>query len=159
MTHSITKTQDPLTSRDRTIIAHIINQSDYPHKCQSEHVITIWINDDVVWVKMTHGYARFNKIQFKAAVAHFKQVLETPRERNDRLSQELETACKKFKLWHGQIDWLSFGCKLFQDKELMGVVGYNERGWYCRRRQYGPSQQVLTIDDAITLLGVKVAAA
>ncbi|MBD6620024.1 hypothetical protein FNW02_30570 [Komarekiella sp. 'clone 1'] len=154
-------TKDPLTSRDRTIIATIVNQSDYPHDCQPQDVVTIWINsDDIVWVKMTHGYARFNKEQFKAAVAEVKATLpETPRERNERLSVELEAACTKFGLWHGQIDWLSFSVKVFRDKQLIAFVSCNDEGWYVRPRQYGQNRIAESVEAAIALLGVKVAVA
>ncbi|MHC5747930.1 MAG: hypothetical protein ACYTXT_39965 [Nostoc sp.] len=44
-----------------------MNQSDYSKNCQPEDVVTIWINsDDIVWVKMTHGYARYHKEPFSA---------------------------------------------------------------------------------------------
>ncbi|BAZ50279.1 hypothetical protein NIES4103_28950 [Nostoc sp. NIES-4103] len=75
MTQSITKTQDPLTSRDRRIIATIVNQSHYPYECQPSDVITIWVNsDDVVWVKMTHGYARFNKELYDFKI-HLEKIM------------------------------------------------------------------------------------
>ncbi|WP_191761840.1 hypothetical protein [Komarekiella delphini-convector] len=76
----IAPAKDPLTDRDRLIIATIVNQSDFPHDCQPQDVVTIWINsDNIVWVKMSHGFARFNKEPFKAAVAEVKATLpETP---------------------------------------------------------------------------------
>ncbi|MEA5603202.1 hypothetical protein [Nostoc sp. UHCC 0252] len=161
--------KDPLTDRDaygnpkgeRTIIATIVNQSDYPHDCQPQDVVTIWINsDNIVWVKMSHGFARFNKEPFKAAVAEIKASLpETPRERNERLSAELEVACTKFGLWHGEIDWLSFSTKVFRGKDLVGFVGCNYEGWYGRRYQYSPNQQADSASTAIALLRVRVAVA
>ncbi|MBH8554975.1 hypothetical protein I8751_22020 [Nostocaceae cyanobacterium CENA357] len=158
MPQTITIAQNPLTDRDRTIIATIVNQSDYPHDCQPQDVVTIWINEDnIVWVKMTHGFARFHKEPFKAAVAEVKANLpETPRERNERLSAELEAACTKFGLWHGEIDWLSFSTKVFQGKDLVGFVGYNlEDKWYSRRNQLGSSRITDNVDAAITALGVR----
>uniref|UniRef100_UPI0018660984 hypothetical protein n=1 Tax=Nostoc sp. MG11 TaxID=2721166 RepID=UPI0018660984 len=117
--------KDPLTDRDRTIIATIVNQSDYPHNCQPQDVVTIWINEDnIVWVKMTHGFARFHKEPFKAAVAKVKATLpETPRERNERLHEELSIACNKFGIQTGQIDWLSLSTKLYRDRQCIGLVG------------------------------------
>ncbi|WP_414543893.1 hypothetical protein [Nostoc sp. CCY0012] len=157
----IAPVKDPLTDRDRTIIATIVNQSDYPHDCQPQDVVTIWINpDNIVWVKMTHGFARFNKEPFKAAVAEIKATLpETPRERNERLSAELEEACTKFGLWHGQVDWLSFSTKVFRGNHLVGFVGCNDEGWYGRRYQYSPNQKADSAETAITSLGVRVAVA
>ncbi len=153
--------KDPLTDRDRTIIATIVNQSDYPHDCQSQDVVTIWINSDgIVWVKMSHGFARFNKEPFKAAVAEVKATLpETPRERNERLSAELETACTKFGLWHGEIDWVSFSTKVFRGKDLVGFVGCNDEGWYSRPRQYGRNRISDSASTAIVSLGARVAVA
>ncbi|WGV29190.1 hypothetical protein [Halotia branconii] len=158
---TVAPSKDPLTDRDRTIIATIVNQSDYPHDCQPQNVVTIWINEDnIVWVKMTHGFARFNKEPFKAAVAQVKASLpETPRERNERLSAELETACSKFGLWHGQVDWLSFSTKVFRGKDLVGFVGCTDEGWYGRRYQYSPNQQADSAEAALTSLRVRVAVA
>ncbi|MBH8554009.1 hypothetical protein I8751_16865 [Nostocaceae cyanobacterium CENA357] len=153
--------KDPLTDRDRTIIATVVSQSDYPHDCQPQDVVTIWINSDgIVWVKMSHGFARFHKEPFKAAVAEVKATLpETPRERNERLSAELETACTKFGLWHGEIDWVSFSTKVFRGKDLVGFVGCNDEGWYSRPRQYGRNRISDSASTAIASLGARVAVA
>jgi hypothetical protein len=76
-------TLDPLTTQNRQIIATIVNQSDYSKNCQPEDIVTIWINsDDIVWVKMTHGYARYHKEPFKRAVAEVKESLSTPLEQS-----------------------------------------------------------------------------
>jgi hypothetical protein len=166
----IAPVKDPLTDRDcaersaggnRLIIATIVNQCDYPHDCQPQDVVTIWINsDNIVWVKMTHGFARFHKEAFKAAVAEIKATLpETPRERNERLSAELEEACTKFGLWHGQVDWLSFSTKVFRGKDLVGFVGCNDEGWYSRPRQYGRNRISDSAETAIASLGARVAVA
>ncbi|MEA5503917.1 hypothetical protein VB735_12505 [Halotia wernerae UHCC 0503] len=160
--------KDPLTDRDRTIIATIVNQSDYPHECQPQDVVTIWINsDNIVWVKMSHGFARFNKEPFKAAVAEVKATLpETPRERNERLHEELSIACNKFGIQTGKIDWLSFSTKLYRDGQCIGFVGSTDEGWYSRPRQYGRNRISDSAETAITSLssanahlGVRVAVA
>ncbi|NDJ26080.1 hypothetical protein GS682_31790 [Nostoc sp. B(2019)] len=154
--------KDPLTDRDRTIIATIVNQSDYPHDCQPQDVVTIWINsDNIVWVKMTHGFARFQKQPFKAAVADVKASLpETPLERNKRLHEELSIVCKKFGIQTGQIDWLSFSTKLYRDGQCIGLVGCNAQSlWYARRTQLGCNQFAPTAEIAVASLGVRVAVA
>ncbi|WP_242056052.1 hypothetical protein [Nostoc flagelliforme] len=79
-------TKDPLTTQDRQIIATIVNQSDYSKNCKPEDVVTIWISKDdtTVWVKMTHGYARYHKQSFKRAVAEVKASLSAPVECNHK---------------------------------------------------------------------------
>lgn len=115
-------TKDPLTTRDRQIIATIVNESDYSHDCQSEDVVTIWINsDDIVWVKMTHGYARYHKEPFKRAVAEVKESLFTPLESNQELDDELKEAADTIGLL-GDCDWLSLSIKAYSDK-LVGFAG------------------------------------
>ncbi|RCJ24050.1 hypothetical protein A6770_28810 [Nostoc minutum NIES-26] len=114
---------DPLTDRDRQIIATIVNQSDYPHECQPDDVITIWINsDDIVWVEMIHGYARFHKEAFKSAVAEIKVSLSTPLSPNQQSDVELEQACIQVNLSVDFIDWLSFSTGL-QANKLIGYAG------------------------------------
>ncbi|MHC0068601.1 hypothetical protein ACWATR_38025 [Nostoc sp. UIC 10890] len=115
-----TLTKDPLTTQDREIIATIVNQSDYSKNCQPEDVVTIWINsDDIVWVKMTHGYARYHKEQFKRAVAEIKTSLSAPVKRNQQLDNELKEASEKIGLL-GECDWLSLSIQTHSDK----VIGY-----------------------------------
>ncbi|MEH1819780.1 MAG: hypothetical protein V7L31_11990 [Nostoc sp.] len=61
-----TPTKAPLTTQDRQMNATIVNQSDYFKNCQPEDVVTIWIDSyNIMWVKMTHGYARYHKESFK----------------------------------------------------------------------------------------------
>ncbi|MEH2252112.1 hypothetical protein [Nostoc sp.] len=89
-TSTPTPTKDPLTTQDRQIIATIVNQLEYSKNCQPEDVVTIWINSDyIVWVKMTHSYARYHKESFKCAVAEIKPI------RNSQLhATHLCTCCK-----------------------------------------------------------------
>ncbi|ACC85104.1 hypothetical protein Npun_AF249 (plasmid) [Nostoc punctiforme PCC 73102] len=111
-----TLTKDPLTSQDRQIIATIVNQSDYSKECKPEDVVTIWINsDDIVWVKMTHGYARYHKQSFKRAVAEVKASLSAPVERNHKEEKELKQASEKIGLL-GDCDWLSLSVQYHSDK-------------------------------------------
>ncbi|MEJ6487710.1 hypothetical protein N0Y54_41795 [Nostoc punctiforme UO1] len=115
-----TPTKDPLTTRDRQIIATIVNQSDYSKECKLEDVVTIWINsDDIVWVKMTHGYARYHKECFKRAVADVKASLAAPVERNHKEDEELKQAAEKIGLL-GDCDWLSLSVQYHSDK----VIGH-----------------------------------
>jgi hypothetical protein len=97
---AVAPTQDPLTSRDRRIIGEII-------EVQSESVRTIWIEGGItVWVQLVGGgRLPFDRDWFATRVAEVKAtLLETPRERNERLSDELEKACTVFGLYHGEID-------------------------------------------------------
>jgi hypothetical protein len=152
---TVAPAKDPLNDRERQIIATIIERTP-------EEIKTIWIEGGItVWVQfMDGGRLPFDCNWFSVRVAEVKATLpETPRERNERLSAELEAACKKFNLWHGEIDWLSFSTKVFRDGRLLGFVGCNREGWYSRRHQYGPSQQVTSGEAAITSLGVRVAVA
>jgi hypothetical protein len=152
---TIAPTKDPLRSRDRQIIATIIERTP-------EEIKTLWIEGGItVWVQLNNGgRLPFERDWFSVRVAEVKATLpETPRERNERLSAELEAACTKFGLWHGEVDWLSFSTKVFRDGRLLGFVGCNREGWYSRRHQYGPSQRVTSGEAAITSLGVRVAVA
>lgn len=115
-----TPTKDPLTTQDRQIIATIVNQSDYSKNCKPEDVVTIWINShDIVWVKMTHGYARYHKDQFKRAVAEIKTSLSAPVKPNQQLDEELKEASEKIGLL-GECDWLSLSIQTYPDK----VIGH-----------------------------------
>ena len=115
-----TLTKNPLTTQDREIIATIVNQSDYSKECKPEDVVTIWINsDDIVWVKMIHGYARYHKQSFKRAVAEVKASLSAPVKCNHEEDEELKQAAEKIGLL-GDCDWLSLSVQYYPDK----VIGH-----------------------------------
>lgn len=152
---AVAPTQDPLTSRDRRIIGEII-------EVEPETVRTIWIEGGItVWVQLVSGgRLPFDRNWFAKRVAEVKTTLpETPLERNERLSDELEEACAVFGLYHGEIDWLSFSTKLYRDGHLVGFVGCNHQGWYARPRQYGVNRVAGNAKDVIALLGVRTAVA
>ncbi|WP_375501534.1 hypothetical protein [uncultured Nostoc sp.] len=152
---AVAPTQDPLTSRDRRIIGEII-------EVQPESVRTIWIESGItVWVQLVSGgRLPFDRNWFATRVAEVKATLpETPRERNERLSDELEEACTVFGLYHGEIDWLSFSTKLYQDGHNVCFVGCNQEGWYARPRQYGVNRVAGSAKDVIASLGVRAAVA
>jgi hypothetical protein len=152
---AVAPTQDPLTARDRSIIGEII-------EVQPESIRTIWIEGGItVWVQFVEGgRLPFDRNWFATRVAQVKATLpETPRERNERLSDELEKACTTFGLYYGEIDWLSFSTKLYQDGHLVGFVGCNQEGWYTRPRQYGVNRVAGSAKDVIALLGVRAAVA
>ncbi|OYD95147.1 hypothetical protein CDG77_10475 [Nostoc sp. 'Peltigera membranacea cyanobiont' 213] len=152
---AVAPTQDPLTNRDRRIIGEII-------EVEPETVRTIWIEGGItVWVQLVGGgRLPFDRNCFATRVAEVKATLpETPLERNERLSDELEKACTVFGLYHGEIDWLSFSTKLFQDGHFVGFVGCNQQGWYARPRQYGVNRVAGSAKDVIALLGVRTAVA
>ncbi|MBD2457690.1 hypothetical protein H6G80_26915 [Nostoc sp. FACHB-87] len=146
-----TQTTDPLTSRDRRIIAEII-------EVEPESIRTIWIETGItVWVQLSNGgRLPFDRDWFYIRVQEVKATLrETPRERNDRLSEELETACHRYGLTHGEIDWLSFSTTLYFNNRRVGFVGYNRADqWYSRQRPLGQSRTTDSIDAAIALLGI-----
>ncbi|MCC5669203.1 hypothetical protein LC653_36520 [Nostoc sp. CHAB 5784] len=151
----VAPTQDPLTSRDRRIIGEII-------QVKPESVRTIWIEGGItVWVQLVGGgRLPFDRDWFATRVAQVKATLpETPRERNERLSDELEEACTVFGLYHGEINWLSFSTKLFQDGHLVGFVGCNQEGWYARPRQYGLNRVAPSAEQVIASLGVRATVA
>lgn len=145
-------TLDPLTRRDRRIIATIIERT-------AEEVRTISIEGGItVWVQLVDGgRLAFCRDWFAKRVQEVKTSLpETISERNDRLNTELKQACKKFSLNHGQIDWLSFSTTLYLNNQRLGIVGYNsENKWYSQHNQLRPSYKVNRIDAALALLGVK----
>ncbi|MBN3877037.1 hypothetical protein [Nostoc sp. JL23] len=152
---AVAPTQDPLTSRDRRIIGEII-------EVESESVHTIWIEGGItVWVQLVgSGRLPFDRDWFAKRVAEVKATLpETPLERNERLSDELEEACTAFGLYHGQIDWLSFSTKLYRDGHFVGFVGCNQQGWYARPRQYGVNRVAPSAEQVIASLGVRAAVA
>ncbi|MEH2294019.1 hypothetical protein [Nostoc sp.] len=124
---AVAPTQDPLTSSDRRIIGEII-------EVEPASVRTIWIEGGItVWVQLVDGgRLPFDRNWFATRVAEVKATLpETPRERNARLSDELEKACTAFGLYHGEINWLSFSTKLYQDGHNVCFVGCNQEGWYA----------------------------
>ncbi|QFS52686.1 hypothetical protein [Nostoc sphaeroides] len=148
---AVAPTQDPLTSRDRRIIGEII-------QVEPESVRTIWIEGGItVWVQLVGGgRLPFDRNWFATRVAEVKATLpETPRERNERLSDELEEACTVFGLYYGEIDWLSFSTKLYQDGRFVGFIGCNQQGWYARPRQYGVNRVAPSAEQVIALLGVR----
>ncbi|MCC5659885.1 hypothetical protein LC608_23490 [Nostoc sp. XA010] len=152
---AVAPTQDPLTARDRRIIGEII-------QVEPESVRTIWIEGGItVWVQLVGGgRLPFHRNWFATRVAEVKATLpETPRERNERLSDELETACIIFGLYHGEIDWLSFSTKLYRDGHFVGFVGCNQEGWYSRPRQYGVNRVAGSAKDVIASLGVRATVA
>ncbi|MHC0067346.1 hypothetical protein ACWATR_31285 [Nostoc sp. UIC 10890] len=152
---AVAPTQDPLTARDRRIIGEII-------EVQPESVRTIWIEGGItVWVQLVcGGRLPFDRDWFAKRVTEVKATLpETPLERNERLSDELEEACVKFNLWHPQIDWLSFSTKLYRNNQLVGYIGCNLEGWYSRPRTYGMNRFASSAEEAITFLGVRPALA
>ncbi|MBD2249161.1 hypothetical protein [Nostoc sp. FACHB-888] len=152
---AVAPTQDPLTSRDRRIIGEII-------EVQPESVRTIWIEGGItVWVQFVEGgRLPFDRDWFATRVAEVKATLpETRRERNERLSDELEKACTVFGLYHGEIDWLGFSTKLYQDGRFVGFVGCNQQDWYARPRQYGVNRVAGSAKDVIASLGVRAAVA
>lgn len=152
---AVAPTQDPLTSRDRRIIGEII-------QVEPQSVRTIWLEGGItVWVRFVNGSCfPFDRDWFAKRVAEVKATLpETPLERNERLSDELEEACVKFNLWHPQIDWLSFSTKLYRNNQLVGYIGCNYQGWYSRPRTYGMNRFASSASEAITFLGVRPAVA
>ncbi|MBC1224062.1 hypothetical protein GNF10_27970 [Nostoc sp. UCD121] len=152
---AVAPTQDPLTARDRRIIGEII-------EVEPSSVRTIWIEGGItVWVQFFDGgRLPFDRNWFAKRVTEVKATLpETPLERNERLSDELEKACAVFGLYHGEIDWLSFSTKLYRDGHFVGFVGCNQQGWYSRPRQYGVNRVAGSAKDVIALLGVRAAVA
>ncbi|MBW4457558.1 MAG: hypothetical protein KME55_35640 [Nostoc indistinguendum CM1-VF10] len=152
---AVAPTQDPLTSRDRRIIGEII-------QVEPESVRTIWLEGGItLWVRFVNGSCLpFDRDWFAKRVAEVKATLpETPLERNERLSDELEEACVKFNLWHPQIDWLSFSTKLYRNNQLVGYIGCNLEGWYSRPRTYGMNRFASSAEEAMTFLGVRPAVA
>ncbi|MDZ8096895.1 MAG: hypothetical protein RMZ42_33880 [Nostoc sp. DedQUE05] len=106
------------------------------------------------------GRLPFDRDWFATRVAEVKAtLLETPLERNERLSDELEKACTVFGLYYGEIDWLSFSTKLYQDRHCVGFVGCNQQGWYTRPRQYGVNRVAGSAKEVIGQLGVRAAVA
>jgi hypothetical protein len=103
------------------------------------------------------GRLPFDRNWFATRVAEVKATLpETPRERNERLSEELEKACTVFGLYHGEVDWLSFSTKLYQDGRFVGFVGCNQEGcWYARPRQYGVNRVAASAEQVIASLRVR----
>ncbi|MBH8573045.1 hypothetical protein I8752_08460 [Nostocaceae cyanobacterium CENA369] len=149
---AVAPTTDPLTSSDRRIIGEII-------EVDPESIHTIWIEAGItVWVQFVDsGRLPFDRNWFATRVQEVKATLpETPRERNERLSAELEQACIKFGLTHGQIDWLSFSTTLYLNRLCIGFIGYNRANqWYSRRNQLGGSRTAESVDAAIASLGVR----
>ncbi|MBD2473178.1 hypothetical protein H6G90_37290 [Nostoc sp. FACHB-145] len=153
---AIAPTIDPLTSRDRRIIGEII-------EVDPQSIRTIWIEAGItVWVQLVDGgRLAFGRDWFATRVQEVKANLpETPSERNERLSEELETACQKYGLTHGEIDWLSFSTTLYFNRQRVGFVGCNlQRQWYSRISQLGGSRTAVDIDAAIAQLGIRQAVA
>ena len=62
-------------------------------------------------------------------------------------------------LYHGEINWLSFSTKLYQDGHNVCFVGCNQQGWYARPRQYGLNRVAPSAKEVIALLGVQATVA
>jgi hypothetical protein len=106
------------------------------------------------------GRLPFDRNWFATRVAEVKATLpETALERNERLSDELEKACTVFGLYHGEINWLSFSTKLYQDGRFVGFVGYSQEAWYARPRQYGVNRVAASAEQVIASLGVRATVA
>ncbi|MBW4458278.1 MAG: hypothetical protein KME55_40000 [Nostoc indistinguendum CM1-VF10] len=152
---AVDPTQDPLTARDRRIIGEII-------QVKPESVRTIWIEGGItVWVQFVEGgRLAFDRNWFATRVAEVKATLpQTPREQNRRLEAELKEACKKFGLYHGEIDYLVFGTKVYRNRHFVGNVWCDGQEWYSNPRKYGLDRVAQTAVGAIALLGVRPAIA
>lgn len=75
-TPMITQTKiklEGLTTRDREIIAAVINRSDFPQLLFATDIVTIWIECGcTVWVRLVSGSVALDRDAFKAAVAEIK---------------------------------------------------------------------------------------
>ena len=112
---------------------------------------------DSYWRVLVNGNEIYRD-WFATRVAEVKATLpETPRERNERLSDELEEACAVFGLYHDEIDWLCFSTKLYRDGHNVCFVGCNEESWYARPRQYGLDRLGDSAKRVIASLGVRAA--
>lgn len=150
---------DPLTAVDRQLIAKVVSKSDYSKPVQAEDVITIFLvkEANMVVVRLTTGWARFHRDEFKRVLEEVKAETQptppTPRERNERLHKELVGATSSMNVAIGNLDSVSFSAKLFGRGLKLGEVGCNVLGryWVCPtgRKQ---SQTVANFTEAIAFL-------
>jgi hypothetical protein len=157
---TVTPTQDPLTSRDRRIIAEII-------QAQPETIRTIWIEGGItVWVQFTDGgRLAFDRDWFATRVASVKTTLpETPLERNERLHEELSIVCNKFGIQTGQIDWLLFSggaCprtyRVYKAHSMIGLLFKHITHWsnaVVKIRYANPEDAAVGLDDFMSLMKI-----
>lgn len=64
--------KSPLSQSDRSLIAQIVNRSDFPQPVTANQIVTIRIVDGVVWVQLFKCWVAFNRDWFKAQVAELK---------------------------------------------------------------------------------------
>jgi hypothetical protein len=69
------QTRPPLTEFDRQLIAQIVNRSDYPNEVGAHEIVTIRVNDGVVWVQLYKCWVAFDFDWFKTQVAELKSQL------------------------------------------------------------------------------------
>lgn len=155
MTYATVNKQDPLTSRDRQMIATIIRRTP-------EEIKTLWIDCGItVWVQLTDGgWLPFDRNWFAQRVAEEKVSLdaqENLHRKNQELEKELKQACAQYGLQHGKIDYLMFSTKVYRGRDLVGFVGFNRFGkmWSCSRRATEPDRYAHSAADALAKLGVK----
>jgi len=139
------------------LIAIVVNKSDYSKHVEADHVITIWIDEnETVWIKMLHGYARFHKEQFKLVLAEVKTSLApkqpTRRQQNQALADELRATCRDYGVSHSQIDWLSFSTSIFIGKRKTGEIGFGVMGYWFRGVHQKNNVRVEDMESAIALL-------
>jgi hypothetical protein len=82
---------------------------------------------------------------------------ESLHKRNQELELELKQACTEYGLNYGQIDYLFFSTKVYQGRDLLGIVGFHRfsQMWTYRRRERSADQYVSSAADALSRLGVK----
>jgi hypothetical protein len=152
---TINKQQSPLTDRDRQMIANIIQRTP-------DEIKTMWIEGGItVWVQLQDdGRLPFDRNWFAQRVAQEKTSLdaqENLHRQNQRLEAELKQACTEYGLNYGQIDYLFFSTKVYQGRDLLGIVGYHRfsQMWTYRRRERSADQYASSAADALSRLGVR----
>ncbi|BCL40062.1 hypothetical protein [Nostoc sp. MS1] len=147
--------QSPLTDRDRQIIATIIQRTP-------EEIRTMWIEGGItVWIQLTDGgRLPFERNWFAQRVAEEKTSLdaqESLHRQNQRLEAELKQACTEYGLNYGQIDYLFFSTKVYQGRDLLGIVGFHRfsQMWTYRSRERGADQYANSAADALSRLGIR----
>ncbi|HEY9799432.1 MAG TPA: hypothetical protein V6D25_03660 [Leptolyngbyaceae cyanobacterium] len=155
MTYQTVNKQDPLTERDRQLIATIIKRTP-------EEIKTIWIDCGInVWVQLTNGgWLPFDRNWFAQRVAQEKVSLNAQEDlhrRNQQLEIELKQACAQYGLQHSEIDYLMFSTKVYRGRELVGFVGFHRfsKMWTYSRRATEPDRYASSAADALLRLGVR----
>lgn len=76
MVAQVQETKYYLSEQDRELIATIVCRSDFPDKVGAHNIITIRLEDGVVWVRLSRCWVAFDAVWFRQMVKQLKPQFE-----------------------------------------------------------------------------------